>query len=425
MMRWRRARGRRATLMPILVIGLALGATGCDAFAIPQVRPARHPTVRFAVDLPPSQRNGALLALKAARDAHYSSIESLDIQLVILNAAGPADPDPVAARDEFKRRVLGDPLVLGEVGPYNATIARKEIGLAQQQSLAVISPGITDECLTQGQPYCPSGEPGKFRPHNSGPTRAGDLDFFRLCPPRTIEGTPAADLAFDSMGKRSAYVVDDKTPYGVVLASAFDRRFQTKGGSVLAHDSVDPAAGIRAEAAQVASRRPDVVYFGTADPALAAAFRRETGNLGIPLVVGGAVRSGTAYAAAAGSAGEGTIASLPAPDLAAGAPDFLKAYRAAFPADTEVDPYSLFAYDAMSMLISNLRKLQSEVSDASILPVRQSFRGGMVGLRYDDPFTNAGANAFDANGDNANLNISFYTMTKGRWVYLDSLPAGG
>jgi len=138
--------------------------------------------------------------------------------------------------------LIADPQVMGIVGPFNASVARAAIPLANAAHLAVISPATSNPCLTR-DPYLPAG---------LNPTRAaigckaaglplpGDLrpaktnNFFRQAPTDVLQGAAAADYAFNTLHLLRVGVLSDREVFGQALAAGFRARFTRLGGLVVA-----------------------------------------------------------------------------------------------------------------------------------------------------------------------------------------------
>lgn len=111
--------------------------------------------------------------------------------------------------------LAGDPGVVGMIGPLYDSLAKRELPVANAAHLAMVSPAVTDECLTQEPPdgHC-HGLTARLRPR-------GPNNFFRVVTTQLVEGAAAADLAFKTLGKRQAFVINDQTPFGLGIATTF------------------------------------------------------------------------------------------------------------------------------------------------------------------------------------------------------------
>src|SRR5436305_38879 len=96
---------------------------------------------------------------------------------------------------------------------------------ANGAGLAMISPANTDECLTQEPPdgHC-QGLAARLR---SG----GGNNYFRVVTTQLMEGLAGADLAYQTLARRRAFVLTDQTPVGLASATQFADRFTKDGGT--------------------------------------------------------------------------------------------------------------------------------------------------------------------------------------------------
>jgi len=124
-------------------------------------------------------------------------------------------------------QMMADPRVLGMVGPFNSNVARAEIPIANQASLAMISPANIDECLTQALAHC-SPKPASLRP-------TGKNNYFRVVAADTFQGRAMADFAVDTLKMVKVGVFSDNEVFGKNVADGFNAEFAKKGGSVVAH----------------------------------------------------------------------------------------------------------------------------------------------------------------------------------------------
>jgi branched-chain amino acid transport system substrate-binding protein len=133
---------------------------------------------------------------------------------------------------------ISDTKLLGMVGPFNSGVAGAEIPVANQASLAMISPSNTNECLTLAFSYCQ-----KYAGYTAAALRpTGTNNYFRIAANDTFQGPAMADYAYDTLGLKVIAVWDDQEPFGLGVANNFAKEFQTKGGTVVARQGFDTAS---------------------------------------------------------------------------------------------------------------------------------------------------------------------------------------
>ena len=103
--------------------------------------------------------------------------------------------------------LAADPLVMAVIGPFDSSVARAEIPVANQASLAMVSPATSSPCLTK-----PDYVPAPLRPSHvavsckdAGLPAPADLrpsgvnNYFRLAATDDLQGPAAADYAIRSL----------------------------------------------------------------------------------------------------------------------------------------------------------------------------------------------------------------------------------
>ncbi|MEA2668146.1 MAG: branched-chain amino acid transport system substrate-binding protein, partial [Chloroflexota bacterium] len=262
---------------------------------------------------------------------------------------GVHDPAQGAKNVEL---LAGDPNVAGLIGPLYDSVAKSELPVANAAHLAMISPAVTDECLTQEPPdgHC-RGEAGRLRPR-------GPNNFFRVVTTQLAEGAAGADLAFKTLGKRRAFVINDQTPFGLGIATTFVDRFVADGGTIVDPSDLggfDPATspsfGSRVQRAVALAA--DVVYFAGADIYAAASLRREmVAQMPQVPLIGSDRLANDQFAKSAGATARGSYYTVVGPHPASLRPaqGFIRDYQKRY--GQTVGTYSVQAFDAANLLIA-------------------------------------------------------------------------
>jgi branched-chain amino acid transport system substrate-binding protein len=324
---------------------------------------------------------------------------------------GVHDPAQGAKNVEL---LAGDPSVAGLVGPLYDSVAKSELPIANAAHLAMISPAATDECLTQEPPdgHC-QGLAGRLRPR-------GPNNFFRVVTTQLVEGTAAADLAFKTLGKRRAFVINDQTPFGHGIATGFADRFVQDGGTIVDpsdlggfDSSQSPAFGSRVRrAVELAA---DVVYFAGADLYAAASLRREMAAQmpRVPLI-GSDRLANDQFAKSAGATARGSYYTVVGPHPASlrQAQVFIRDYQKLY--SQSVGSYSVQAFDAANLLIAAIGR---SIDDAGgQRPTRAQV---LQEVGQTEAYSGAmGVMSFDSRGDTSLMVVSAY-----QWM-ADTEPTG-
>jgi branched-chain amino acid transport system substrate-binding protein len=382
----------------VVKLGADLPLTGFDA---PDGVPVRN-----AVELALKQA-GQVCGAASHRDAcvEIRALFQDDVNEGIHDAAkGAKNVELMAA----------DPQVVGIVGPLYDSLARSELPIANAAHLGMVSPAATDECLTQEPTdgHC-QGLAARLRPR-------GPNNFFRVVTTQLVQGAAGADLAFKTLGKKKAYVVNDSTAFGRALANAFATQFGRDGGSVLnladlGSFNPDAMTAFGGQLERAKASAADVIYFAGSALEAAADLRREMNTRlpQVPLVASDRLAN-SQYAKAAGSSAIGTYYTVvgPYPPKTNGAKTFIADYRKAYGGD--VGAYSLPAFDATNILIAAIRRAIDEAGGS--LPSRDQV---LSQVGKTKAFSGVmGSMSFDSRGD-TNLKL----VTAYQWI-APTEPAG-
>src|SRR6266704_1681576 len=224
-------------------------------------------TIKIATDLPTSGKDessgkpakyGANLAVMQANQKH--TIPGYTLAFVPKDDVGPSglhDPTVGAAN---VTALISDALVAGIVGPFNSSVAKAEMPIANQAPIAQISPANTNPCLTKDTDA--SGCSGK---NNLLPTLrpTNKVNYFRIATTDDHQGPAGADYLYKTLHYTKVYVIDDAETYGVGIANAFTSEWHTLGGTVLGRSS-EPGSTTSyvSVLTQIATKSPEVIYFG-------------------------------------------------------------------------------------------------------------------------------------------------------------------
>lgn len=347
--------------------------------------------VRIAADLPltgddapdglPVKAAFDLALKKSARVCGASSHRDacVTVQGVSFDDVNKGIHDPATGTGNV-RAMADDTHIVAMIGPLYDSLARSEIPVANAASLAMVSPANTDECLTLDPPdgHC----------HGLAPSlrRSGVNNYFRVVTTQLVEGQAAAEFAYQNLGKRQAFVSDDRTPLGHALVGEFDDQFRRYGGS-------DLNAGDLASARAMGA---DVVYDGGADANAAAALRRDVAaQLPAAAFIGTDRLSSTQFALACGTTVRGSYYTVPGPYSGAlkNAAPLLKDFRAA--SGQDATSTAVMAFDATNLVLAAIGRAIDEAGGA--LPTRSQVLHE-IAVTHD--FNGViGSTSFDTRGD--------------------------
>jgi branched-chain amino acid transport system substrate-binding protein len=307
------------------------------------------------------------------------------------------------------------------VGPFNSSVARAQIPVTNEAGLAQCSPANTAVDLT--------GEGSEqWRPANPDVR-----NYFRVASRDDVQGPGLAQYAYNDLGKRTVYVVDDTEAFGVGVANTFSDEFQALGGTIAKRDSNDFDTNKDFTSLLTAVQGTfDVAFWGGTQVTGGGQFRKDMGSLGmleIPLVgpdgiadlqpggaegafitLAGVENSDNVYGSVAG------IHDIPDPEA------FAEAYSAEFGAPPGA--YSSLAYACAEIIIAAIDAALTGGADPSdITAFREAVRSAVFS---GEPFeTVLGTLSIDENGDSSQKWLSFYetdpTLNDGAggWTYLE------
>ncbi len=309
--------------------------------------------------------------------------------------------------------LVNDPAVFAVVGPFNSNVAQAEIPVSNAAGLIQCSPANTNPGLTKGA------DGAALRKTN--PTK---IAYVRVATTDDIQGQAGADIAYNVVGAKTAYVVDDTETYGKGLADVFDSSFKALGGTIVAHDGAGKnVTDYTSLLTAAAAKNPQYVYFGGVTSTGGGLLRKQMvaqGMGNIPFGGGDGISDGSAATASsflnlAGPQGDlntySTVAAIhdiPNPDA------FKAAYKAAF--STDPGSYSASAYACTQIFLDALKAVGSN---------REAVRAFVTTTahKYD---TVLGSISFDANGDTSQHIISYYKFdpTTKDWAFFKQKDFG-
>lgn len=336
-----------------------------------------------------------------------------DLQVVAYDDVSQGVHDPAKGAKNVQT-LADDPRVVAMVGPLYDSLARSELPVANTAQLTMVSPATTNECLTQEPPdgHC-QGLAARLRP------RAPN-NFFRVVTTQLVEGAAGADLAFKTLGKRQAFVINDQTPFGLGIATAFVDQFVRDGGTVVDPSDLggfdpnqSPDFGSRVRRA--VGLGADVVYFAGADIYQAAALRHEmlAQMPKVPLI-GSDRLANNQFAKSAGATARGTYYTAVGPHPASlrQAQGFIRDYQKTY--GQTVGAYSLPAFDATNLLIAAIGRAIDDAGGQR--PTRAQV---LLAVSRTSAYSGAmGVTRFDSRGDTSLMLFSAY-----EWM-ADTQPTG-
>ena len=325
------------------------------------------------------------------------------VNFISLNDATATSPTnyDLPTCQENARKAATDPKAVYMVGPFNSGCAKVEIPITNQAGLAQVSPANTYPGLTTNDPGTSSGEPGIYYP-------TGKRTYLRIVPRDTIQGQ-AGLVAMKQEGCTRVAVSDDKTPYGVGLATQVQLHGKDYGITVTSVTPLDPTSpNFRSYASTVKSQGANCAYTAFDPPGEVELVKDINAAVPTAKIFGGdGVCSGGETNPAKGGF-PASIAPLFFCTVATqglttypGGIAFLAAYKKAYGV-SDPDPYSIYGYEDMQLALRTIAKLGAQGNSKSAvlaaLFATKNYHGAI------------GTYSFDKNGDTTLTAFGLYKV---------------
>ena len=263
---------RRRTLLSVLVLvlsALALLAAGCggsdnssSAGTGGGETGGGGTAVKIVSDLPLQGSSAA--QTESMNNAIKLYLDSVGGKVGDFTVSFEAFDDSTAAKGAWDeatcaanaRKYAEDESILGVIGTYNSGCAEIEVPIANDASLAYVSPANTAVGLTHVGVGSLPGEPEKYYP-------SGVRNYARVVASDDFQGQVDAAYMKDKLGVTKVYILDDKEAYGKGVADAFEQAAKDEGMTVAGHTGWDAnAQNYKALMTQVKASGADGIYIG-------------------------------------------------------------------------------------------------------------------------------------------------------------------
>ena len=334
-------------------------------------------------------RNGAQLAVEEAA----VELAELGINLTMLAVDDAADPrQGVNAANQM----VSDPAVVGVVAHLNSGVSIPASEVYNQAGIVQVSPASTNPALTL----------------------QGFENVFRVCTIDTVQGSFAAEYAYDVLGLSSVAVIDDSTAYGEGLAAEFAAAFEAKGGDVVSTDKIQlREVDFTALVTNINAASPDFIYFGGmyTEAGLISKQAKEAGFEG-PLMGGDGLYTAQYVDIAGAANAEGDFATsigLPLSEQPKGQ-EFQAAFEERFPGEA-IEAYDTYGYDATMVIVEAIKVVAADLGvDELRTPAgKQAIIEAVAATNFEGV---TGLVTFDENGDTLNEAVTPYVVRDGAWV---------
>jgi len=396
-------RSKRVLAVLAALVAVAMIATGCGGGSTTGGggEPAASTTIVIGIGAPLTDGavalgqgmvRGANLAVNQANESQ----EIKDLGIVLETVEGDDKGDPTTGGN-VATQFTSNPNLVGVMGHLNSGVTRVAVKTYNQANVVQVSPANTAVDLTQ----------------------MGMANYFRVCTIDSVQGPVAADYAFKDAGLKTAYVVDDSTPYGVGLADEWAKQFEADGGKVAGREKTsDKDTDFKALVSKIKAANVDVVYYGGIynSGALLSKQMKE-GGVVKPLMGGDGLFDGEYIKLAGAESAKGDFATsvgLPLDQLPKGQ-EFKAAFEAEYPGD-EIAAYDAYSFDAANVIIKGIVAAATELGADKLTTTegKQAIIAAVAKTSFDGV---TGKVEFDDKGDTTNKAITVYTVgADGAWA---------
>jgi branched-chain amino acid transport system substrate-binding protein len=390
---------------------MAFGATvlvGLSACGSSSSGTANKGTISIGVELPESgkEASNGLPTLNGVKFAVQKAVSIKGFTLAVNNKDDAVNGSHNATKGAQNIRDLAaDSTVLGVIGPFNSSVAQAEIPVANAQSLTIISPANTSECLTQAfpAPEC-AFQPSDLRPN-------GKNNYFRTAATDLLQGPALADYAYATLKLRKVAVASDNQTYGKGIATNFAKEFVAKGGTLaLPQKDIDSLTtnDFKSLLNSMKAAGADGLYFGGTDSDNVCVARKQMVDVAfnVPFMGGdGIVTSQCITDAAANVDNMFATTAAGDPRTLPAAASLIADYKKSFPAASDFGAYTMPAYDDATILIQAIGRAIDDAGGK--MPTREQVRAQVAKTSYQSVLGTIG---FDSNGDTTNRIVSIYKI---------------
>jgi len=358
------------TILSLLAV-TSLLVTACAPAATGPV------TIKIATQSPLSGGMAAVGAdIKNGADLGLSQLSGPLTQMGFTVQLAPYDdqgnPDAGVAN---AKNIVADPSILCVVGHYNSGVQIPSSEVYHSAGLANVSPANTNPKVTD----------------------RGYKEVSRIVGRDDTQGAVGAQYA-QSLGLKTAYVLNDKTTYGEGIATYFKAKAEALGMQVLGFEGTDEKANFDAILSPILAANPDVIYFGGMFDQIAVFFKqaRQKGYQGMFLSDDGFDSSDAAKIGGQPLLdGKGTFYSTvsgPA-SVYEGTAKFITDFKTKYSHDPQ--PFAAQSYDSMGICLKAIENAAK--ANGNKMPTRAAVTDAVRALKDYAGIT--GTINFNKNGD--------------------------
>jgi branched-chain amino acid transport system substrate-binding protein len=365
-------------------------------------------TVKFAIELPlqGSEKaasdpiiNGIKLAVKQAGGAAGGYTIEVPNSAIFDDALNGAHDPQTGANNMSK--IVADTSIVAVIGPLNSNVGKAQIPISNAGGLPQCSPANTNPDLTKGD----AGKQLRSKPNN----------YIRVVTTDDVQGPAAAQYIFETLGKKSVYIIDDTETFGKGVADAFEADYKARGGTVTKHDGAPKTTQDYVTIMTAAKAgNPEAIYFGGVTASGGARILLAAAQVGlgdIPYVGPDGINDGSAatkdsFLNLAGDAAAHSYSTLAGIGTFPGKEKFDADYKAEYGIDAT--GYAAQGFACAQILIDALGRAGA-TSPADMTALREALRVAMIDTSHTYK-TIQGDITFNADGDTSQRIVSIYSF---------------
>jgi branched-chain amino acid transport system substrate-binding protein len=324
------------------------------------------------------------LGAQMSVDDHKDEFAKLGFDLQLAPYDDQADPKKGVANAEL---VAADKDILAVVGHMNSGVAIPSSVVYEKYGIAMVSPSNTATQVTD----------------------RGLKAVNRIVARDDFQGPAAAQYAVKTVGAKNIFVIQDKTAYGQGLADAFKSEAEKLGAAIAGYEAITIGEkDFNGVLNQALTKKPDFIFFGGlyAEAGLLVKQAREKG-ITAPFMGGDGIDT-AGIVDVAGDKVTGVLYTSISTDITKtdDGKKWADKYKEKF--GKNVDGYSAYAYDSMTVILEALKK--AIAANGGKLPTREQVRDS---IRATKDFQGVATKVtFDGKGDNVYAKVFVYKFEK-------------
>jgi branched-chain amino acid transport system substrate-binding protein len=289
------------------------------------------------------------------------------------------------------QKLAADSKIAAIVGTNCSSAARAAIPVLCGANIPMVSPSNTGIDLTL-------------------PDRPADYHcYLRTAHSDSVQGSAAADFAYNFLGVRKAATVHDGSLYAEQLQGQFAKTFQEMGGEITTQEAIQPTdTEMGSMLTRIAATGPELIYYPIfiAAGGHITAQARETAGLEEIYLMGADGMFSPDFWDAAGDSAIGMYHSSPDLSLFGDAyPAFLEKHEAKY-GGNPIAPFHAHAYDAAMIIFEAIEKVAEGEEGGALLIGRKALRDALYATKDHQGLT--GNITCGEYGDCADPHIAVY-----------------